>query len=188
LTGKEWLDILINIVTNVTIISIATLIISHKLNKRLSDHNSELQKEIEKIKISESNLHIRKIDKFSEFTDMLDGVMRGVKYKKPADKIEKETQKAMEKFTKDLIFFAGEDTLKKFVEYRNYSRIVQEGGENEKAKYQFITAELILEMRKDLGYSNEGINVDHYMHLIVNNWEEHKNEFHERARKAKQVE
>ena len=185
MTGKEWLDILINLVTNTVVIGFATLIISHKLNKRLSDHNSELQKEIEKLKVSESNLHIRKIDKFSEFTDILYGAMRGVKYNKDP---KADIQKAMEKFMKDLIFFAGEDTLKKFVEYRNYSHIVKEGGQNEQAKFQFIIAELILEMRKDLGYSNEGINVDHYMHLIVNNWEKHKDEFHERAEKAKKIE
>ena len=153
-------------------------------SKNLEAFKSELQKEVEKLKISEGNLHIRKIEKFSEFIEILNLAMTGIKEKKDPKLLAEELNEAMNKFAKDVMFFASEGTLKKFVEYKRYSDIVQKGGDNEKAKYQFLIAELILEMRKDLGYSDDGLNVDHYMYITVQNWGNHRELYHERAKMA----
>lgn len=156
----------------------------HILNRNLADFKSELQKEVEKFKVFESNLHIRKIEKFSQFTEVLNMARNSVKEGKSEKEVARKLENAMNLFAKDLIFFAGEGTLKKFVEYRNYSDIVRSGGENEAAKFQFLIAELILEMRRDLGYTNDGLTVDHYMYLTINDWDIHKNLYSERAKKA----
>ncbi|MEN2467225.1 hypothetical protein [Ornithinibacillus sp. JPR2-1] len=157
------------------------------LNLKLEDFKSDLQKEVERLRVSEENLHIRKIEKFSQFTEMLNIAMLSVKGNKNPVQTATALEKAMNTFTKDLMFFAGEKTLKKFVEYRRYSQIVQVGGINEQAKYQFIIAELLLEMRKDLGYKNESISVDDYMYIIVNDWDKHKDDYHERAKRATKI-
>lgn len=153
-------------------------------SKNLESFKSELQKEVEKLKVSEGNLHIRKIEKYSQFVDMLNIAMLSVKENKTPQETAKALEKAMNKFTKDIMFFAGEGTLKRFVEYRIYSQIVQHGGDNEMAKYQFVIAELILEMRKDLGYTNKGITVDDYMYITVNDWGKHKDNYHALAEQA----
>lgn len=157
--------------------------------KNLASFKNELQKEIVKLEASEGNLHLKKIEKFTEFTTILQETINSVKYKPDERKeIEERTTKAMELFAKDIIFFAGEETLEKFVEYRRYSKLTQTGEPENVAKFQFILAELILEMRKDLGFNNKGITVDHYMHILVNDWDKHKDEYHEKARKAKKLE
>ncbi|GEN83611.1 hypothetical protein SLU01_19230 [Sporosarcina luteola] len=156
-------------------------------SKNLELYKSELSKEVEKLKITEGNLHLRKIEKFTEFTGILYNLLNSVKYQKGAAKIERDATKAMEAFTKDLIFFASERTLDKFVEYRRYSKLVQAGGPNEQARFQFILAELVLEMRRDLGFENDGIDVDHYMYILMNDWDAHKEDYHSRSKDAQKL-
>lgn len=154
--------------------------------KNLETFKSELQKEIVKLEITEGNLHIKKIEKFTEFSSILYDVMNGVKYTLRQGELEERATKSMESFTKDIMFFASETTIKKFVEYRRYSKLVQKGGDNERARYFFILAELILEMRKDLGYS-DNVSVDDYLYIMINDWDENKQIFKERAKLAKEL-
>lgn len=157
----------------------------HKRN--LEIFKNELQKEIVRLEISEGNLHIKKIEKFTEFSGVLFKIMNGVKYGKSKKELETQATKSMESFTKDIMFFASEETISKFVEYRRYSKVVQNGGDNERAKYFYILAELILTMRKELGYS-DNVTVDDYLYIIINDWEENKELFRNRASKAKKLE
>lgn len=155
--------------------------------KNLESFKNELQKEVEKLRIYESNLHIRKIEKYSQFLDVLNVATQGVKQDKSDTEIKEVLDHTMNEFTKDIMFFAGEGTLKKVVEFRLYSQVLESGGLNEQARFQFIIAELILEMRKDLGYENKNITIDDYMNITVNNWDKIKDEYYERARNAKKI-
>ncbi len=156
--------------------------------KNLEIFKNELQKEIVKLEASEGNLHLKKIEKFTEFSSALYDVMNGVKYKEISeDELQKKATKSMESFTKDIMFFAGENTIKKFVEYRRYSQLYSKvKGENEQARFLYVQAELILEMRKDLGYE-DNINVDDYLYILINDWEENKDLYREKASKAKRI-
>ncbi|MCF3942196.1 hypothetical protein [Oceanobacillus alkalisoli] len=156
--------------------------------KNLETFKNELQKEIVKLEASESNLHLKKIEKFTEFSGALYDVLNGVKYKDVDDEELKENAtKSMESFTKDIMFFAGENTIKKFVEYRRYSQLLtNEGGKDEQAKFNYILAELILEMRKDLGYDDK-VDVDDYLYILIRDWDENKELFKERSNRAKQL-
>jgi len=157
----------------------------HKKNLEL--FKNELKKELVKLEASESNLHLKKIEKFTEFSGLLYEVTNSVKYKENEEEIQEKAIKSMESFTKDIMFFAGENTIKKFVEYRRYSRMLnQQGGVNEQAKFNYILAELILEMRKDLGY-NDKVSVDDYLYILIKDWDKNKELFKQRANKAKKL-
>lgn len=155
--------------------------------KNLALFKNELEKEIVKLEASESNLHLKKIEKFTEFSGVLYEVINGVKNKENKKEVQEKATKSMESFTKDIMFFAGEGTINKFVEYRRYSKILNEyGGVNEQAKFNYILAELILEMRKDLGYEDK-VSVDDYLYILINDWDENRELFKKRASKAKKL-
>jgi hypothetical protein len=74
-----------------------------------------------------------------------------------------------------LFFFASDETVKKFVQFRKYSLSVGTP-EYESMQNIIILAELIVLIRKDLGYSNTECTKDDFLHIMLTDWDKYETE------------
>lgn len=145
----------------------------HELNKQLEQFKIEISRELEMLKITESQLHIHKAKEFSEFIEFFSTKIMNKEYMSQINKphIQKEIQQIMMKTVTKFFFFASDETVKKFVEWRRLS-LQNEGQHGFKIVY--IVAELIVLMRKDLGYKDTECDEDDVLYLILTDWSEEK--------------
>src|SRR5690606_15930359 len=92
----------------------------HELNKKLETFKVELSREIEMLKIAESNLHIHKAKEFTEFMEFFFKKMMNKQFISRLNdpKNMRELNDTLMKFSSHLFFFASDETVKKFVEFR----------------------------------------------------------------------
>ncbi|MCP4180326.1 MAG: hypothetical protein GY756_21390 [bacterium] len=169
--------------------------------KSVEKFKSELSKEVERIKINESQLQIRKIEWFLEFNDFMNDVFTNPETLKKItlinpEELEKELantgnneskaklRKDIEDYTikfnlkmlklgSSLFYFASDRTVKKYVEWRLcYLNAGSTGFEP--IELLKLYGELSISIRKDLGYENTTCNVDDFLNILIKDWEMNK--------------
>ncbi|QHF56583.1 hypothetical protein Bateq7PJ16_0777 [Bacillus subtilis] len=146
------------------------------LNKQLEEFRNQLTTDLELMKINESQLHIHKTQEFSKLVEVLLISLTDKDYvrKLGSDKrIQKEHNKKMLDLGTKLFFFASDETVKKFVEWRKYSLTV-DTPQYEAKQVIIILAELIVLIRKDLGYSQTECTKDDFLHIMLTDWDRYK--------------
>lgn len=123
------------------------------LKKELSEFNSKLTTNIELLKIIKSNIEPQKIKSFIEFTNYYSDVIAG---KTKITDIE--NKRFNIGAAVNLFFFASDATIKKYQSMKT--------AQNNDAM-AVIYSELILEMRKDLGYKETICTANDFMSLIL---------------------
>ncbi|WP_276703952.1 hypothetical protein [Caldibacillus debilis] len=124
------------------------------------------------------------------FTDFTNMILKIINLNKITDskKYNREMVKLGEEMTQlgfGFFFFCSDDTIKKYIEYRKYITMDPNIlGSNEQAKMVMILAELMVLMRKDLGYSNTAATVDDFLYIFLRDWKDTKEEFIAKAEKA----
>ncbi|MGG4549390.1 hypothetical protein ABER02_16635 [Rossellomorea marisflavi] len=148
----------------------------HDLNRQLEEFRNQLTTDLELMKINESQLHIHKTQEFSKLVEVLLFRLTDKDYVKKlgSDKrTQKEHNKSMLDLGTKLFFFASDDTVKKFVEWRKYSLSADSPQYNPKHAI-IILAELIVLIRQDVGYSQTECTKDDFLHIMLTDWDRYE--------------
>ena len=147
-----------------------------RLNSSLEELKATLTKEIELVKISQTELQVHKTQEFVRlmeyFNDFLTNKEKQVRLAR--------SQKEKEQFNKNMLdlgaklfFFASDSTVKKYIEWRQYGLRAQQ--ENfDSTKILVLYAELMVMIRQDLGYKNTKCDADDFLNIMLTDWEQHK--------------
>lgn len=126
---------------------------------------------LEQFKISQSQLQLRKTDEFIKFGDLYRRFFTDRNLKQKLDRQDpnalKEIQDKFVELSIHLFFFASDQTIKKYVEWRRRSQ----RGEFKGTEVLQEFGELMIMFRRDLGYDTTKITSDDFLFLIVNDWE-----------------
>lgn len=151
----------------------------HDLNQRLEVFKSELVTEIERMKINESQLHIHKSREFQKISDFFGRVLTDPEY---LNKVATD-ETARREFKKEglnlgtgLFFFSNDATIKSFVAFRRHVLKANEP-EYDEFRAVILYAELILNIRRDLGYVNTSCEIDDFMFLILSDWDKYRAQY-----------
>lgn len=148
------------------------------LNKQLEVFKNELTTDLELMKINESQLHIHKTEEFTKLVEVLIVRMLDKDYVAKLgtnQKIKKEYNQTMLTLATKLFFFASDDTVKKFVEWRKYHLTTDEAAVNP-LRVITLLAELIVEIRKDVGYKETSCTKDDFLHIMLTDWHKYENQ------------
>ncbi|CAH0314779.1 hypothetical protein [Peribacillus simplex] len=149
------------------------------LNKQLEEFRNQLTTDLELMKINESQLHIHKTQEFSKLVEvLLLSLITDKDYVRKLGtdkKLQKEHNRKLLDLGTKLFFFASDETVKKFVQFRKYSLSVGTP-EYESMQNIIILAELIVLIRKDLGYSNTECTKDDFLHIMLTDWDKYETE------------
>lgn len=142
------------------------------LNKQLESFKNDLTKELELIKINESQLHIHKTEEFNRLVEFIILNMLDKDYVAKLGKnqaTQKDFNKKMLELGTKLFFFASDETVKKFVEWRIYGQNADDPNFNPMGLIEKL-AELMVLIRKDLGYRDTICDTDDFLHIILTDW------------------
>lgn len=153
------------------------ILFQHDLSEKLETFKSDLTKEIELLKISESQLQIRKIEEFTEITDFLFNYMFDKEFQKDLDKKPSKFSIKMANIGSRLFYFASDETVKKYVEWKKFGWEMINNASVDKNKSIIIFADLVVLMRKDLGYKKTECTRDDFLSIFVTDWDKHKNNY-----------
>ncbi|OIR60000.1 hypothetical protein BLL41_17305 [Bacillus sp. FMQ74] len=156
--------------------------IEHDLNTQLEEFRNKLTTDLELVKINEAQLHIHKTEEFVRLIRLLVMNLTDKDYINELstnEEVKKEHIKSMTELGSKLFFFASDDTVKKFVEYRKQSLKTNKLEEAEKLIN--LLGELMVLIRKDLGYSQTECNKNDYLHILLNDWDRYEQKYNERG-------
>jgi|GEM_PF-2646673 len=156
--------------------------IEHDLNTQLEEFRNKLTTDLELVKINEAQLHIHKTEEFVRLIRLLVMNLTDKDYINELstnEEVKKEHIKSMTELGSKLFFFASDDTVKKFVEYRKQSLKTNKLEEAEKLIN--LLGELMVLIRKDLGYSKTECNKNDYLHILLNDWDRYEQKYNERG-------
>ena len=148
------------------------------LNKKLEEFKSELSKQIEIFKITQSQIQFHKTQEFIKLIEYFNKIITDKKFTHRLTTNPKEQEnfnKKMLDLGVKLFFFASDETVKKYIEWRLFGINSQDEQHIEnKTKLVLLYAELIVLIRKDLGYENTKCNSDDFLNIILKDWEDYK--------------
>ncbi|MED3982203.1 hypothetical protein [Priestia megaterium] len=153
-------------------------VFENKLNKQLEVFKNELTTDLELMKINESQLHIHKTEEFTKLVEVLIVKMLDKDYVAQLGKnqrVTKEYNQTMLNLGTKLFFFASDNTVKKFVEWRKYNLSI-EGTNFDPKQIIILLAELIVEIRKDVGYEDTICNKHDFLHIMLTDWHKYENQ------------
>lgn len=156
------------------------ILFEHDLSEKLETFKSDLTKEIELLKISESQLQIRKIEEFTKITDFLFNYMFDKKFQENLNKNPSKFNIEMTNIGSRLFYFASDETVKKYVEWKKYGLEMANKepiDKKESGKIIVLFADLVLLMRKDLGYKKTECTRDDFLSIFLTDWDKHKNDY-----------
>ncbi|MCY9204454.1 hypothetical protein [Bacillus atrophaeus] len=154
----------------------------HDLNTQLEEFRNKLTTDLELMKINEAQLHIHKTEEFVRLIRLLIMNLTDKDYINDLatnEETKKEHIKSMTELGSKLFFFASDDTVKKFVEYRKQSLKSSETEDSE--KLIVLLGELMVLIRKDLGYSQTECNKNDYLHILLNDWDKYEQKYNDRG-------
>ncbi|WP_063335939.1 hypothetical protein [Bacillus subtilis] len=147
----------------------------HDLNTQLENFRNKLTTDLELLKINESQLNIRKTEEFLRLISIFIVKLGDQDYIRDLgtkDKVKKEFNENMTDLGSKLFVFASDNTVKKFVEYRKVSLKVND--EKDAEKLIVLLGELMVLIRKDLGYSQTECTKHDFLHILLNDWGKHE--------------
>ena len=148
----------------------------HELDQKLEAFKDSLSRELELLKINHAELQVRKTEEFIEFANVQRELLTDNELMKRIEKGDMEAAKKMQnnilKLATGLFFFASDETVRKYGEWKKQSITEEIKGIDLLRQYGW----LMVALRKDLGQSKTGLTADDYLRLFVNDW--HKYESH----------
>jgi len=131
--------------------------------KESEKFKTELNKELELLKISYTSLQANKVQFFSELIDHLNDFQ--FQFQQTRKTPNKEKQKKQQKRTTllfaKLFLFASDDTIKKWIEIRKLPK-----KESDQKILFLMFTEFILALRRDIGYKDTECNAGDVIHLL----------------------
>ncbi|APH66914.1 hypothetical protein [Bacillus sp. LR_5] len=150
----------------------------HDLNTQLEDFRNKLTTDLELLKINETQLNLRKTEEFMRLISIIIVKLGDQDYIRDLgtkDEVKKEHNKNMTDLGSKLFVFASDNTVKKFVEYRKVSLKVNNAKDAE--KLIVLLGELMVLIRKDLGYSQTKCTKNDFLNILLNDWENHEHKY-----------
>ncbi|ANF38865.1 hypothetical protein IM717_04945 [Bacillus velezensis] len=154
--------------------------IEHDLNTQLEEFRNKLTTDLELMKINEAQLHIHKTEEFVRLIRLLVMNLTDKDYINDLttnEEVKKEHSKSMTELGSKLFFFASDDTVKKFVEYRKQSLKIKGDKPTEAERLIVLLGELMVLIRKDLGYSQTECDKNDYLHILLNDWDKYEQKY-----------
>lgn len=146
------------------------------LNKQLEEFRNQLTTDLELMKINESQLHIHKTEEFTKLVEVMITKLLDKQYVEKLGKdpkTQKEYNKTMLDLGTKLFFYASDETVKKFVEWRKYA-LTADTVNYEPKQIIILLAELIVLIRKDVGYINTQCTKDDFLHIMLKDWDKYE--------------
>lgn len=88
---------------------------------------------------------------YQEFTGIFTEILEGIRKKNLQNKTDKLSSR-MNDLSINLLLVGSDDVIKAFAHWKRYSHNVEMGSETDKTKVLPIMMQILIEMRKDLGY------------------------------------
>ncbi|MCY7933945.1 hypothetical protein MOF13_08315 [Bacillus spizizenii] len=154
----DWLIETLRLTAVGTIVGgISGAIITARSNKKLQVLKSEIDTKLEKLKIYENQSAMKKSEQiekiWNQFINMTD--LNNLKPHQRETKF-KEMRKEMNKLFIQIFMYASDNTVKRFMEWKNFN--LENRSEDGKYIALVLFAKFVIEYRKDLGYSDTSIN------------------------------
>jgi len=153
----------------------------HELNKQMEIFRTELIKEMELMRISHTELQSHKSEEFINLVEFLYKSMLDKEYLRKLEtnlKVQKEFNNKMSTLGTKLFFFASDDTVKKYVEWRKHGlRVDEEAGGVDKNRIVILLAELMVLIRRDLGYKDTNCTKDDFLNIMLNDWHKYEGQY-----------
>jgi hypothetical protein len=146
------------------------------LNKQLEEFRNQLTTDLELMKINESQLHIHKTEEFTKLVEVMITKLLDKQYVEKLGrdpKTLKEYNKTMLDLGTKVFFYASDETVKKFVEWRKYGLTADTVNYDPK-QIIILLAELIVLIRKDVGYINTQCTKDDFLHIMLKDWDKYE--------------
>jgi hypothetical protein len=159
-----------------TIYKVSLKEIELNLSKQLEEFKSSLTKEVELLKISQSQLQAHKTQEFVKLSEYFGEILTDKEKLAKILRTPKEAtvwRKNMYNLGVSLFFFASDWTIKQYIEWREQSTQTDPNN-SEPKKILRLYGELMVSIRKDLGYEDTSCNADDFLRIILNDWEEYK--------------
>ncbi|MEA3319428.1 MAG: hypothetical protein U9Q88_05305 [Bacillota bacterium] len=148
------------------------------LNKQLEEFRNQLTTDLELMKINESQLHIHKTEEFTKLVEIMITKLLDKQYVEKLGrdpKTQKEYNKTMLDLGTKLFFYASDETVKKFVEWRKYG-LTADSANFDPKQIIILLAELIVLIRKDVGYSDTQCTKNDFLHIMLKDWDRYERE------------
>ncbi len=142
----------------------------HKRQEQL--FQQQLTKELELLKISQSQIQLNKIERFIDFAKILTDILTNEEFK---SQIKKESPDAIAKLRTlavelgiGLFFFASDSTV------REYGRWKYETSRQGADKFKVLEnmGTLMVALRKDVGYDDTSLVADDYLRMFITDWDD----------------
>jgi hypothetical protein len=148
-------------------------------SKELEKFRVQLQRELELMKISQAELQLHKTEQFVKFIDYFNTFFADKKQQQAIQK----NQNEKDKFNKNMLdlgvklfFFASDSTVKKYIEWR-FCAIKPQNESPDPMNLMRIYGDLILEIRKDLGYRDTKCDHNDFLNIMLTDWWKHQESF-----------
>jgi len=145
-------------------------IIQHELNQKLEEFKSSLSKELELLKISHAELQVRKTEEFINFANIQRQFLTDKTLLKKLESGDLKTKSKIQKEILDLstglFFFASDETVRKYGEWKMGSN----KGELEGIELLRQFGRLMVVLRKDLGQKETVLTENDYLRLFITDW------------------
>ena len=142
----------------------------HKRQESL--FTQHLSKELELFKISQSQIQLRKIERFIDFAKLQQDILSNEEFKK---KVALKDSAALARLRElvielgiGLFFFASDETVRKYGTWKRESS--RESADPMKLLSDL--GDLMLALRKDVGYSETSLTGDDYLRMFVTDWDD----------------
>lgn len=142
----------------------------HKRQEHL--FQQQLSKELELMKISHSQIQLRKIERFIDFAKLQTDILTNEDFKA---KIEEEDSEAVSRLRElvvelgiGLFFFASDSTVREYGKWK--VETAKEGAD----PYSVLNSlgQLMVSLRKDVGYEDTDLNPRDYLKMFITDWDE----------------
>ncbi|MBA2864913.1 hypothetical protein [Methanococcus maripaludis] len=155
------MDIVSILVDN--IFSVLILVIQVILFLKLEKNKKEFQKELDTYKIEYSEIQLKKIEYFNEFIEcLIEAIIMYVKGKHDDEKLKNMSEK-LDKLQPYLFMYASDETIRKI------NKCIEDIYNSELSDYgdMCIISELIIALRKDIGYEKTELDADDLLKMIL---------------------
>jgi len=149
-------------------------ILQYELNRELEDFKNTLSRELEMLKINHAELQLRKTEEFINFGNLQREFLTD---KTLLEKLQSGDTEAVSKIQKEILdlatglfFFASDDTVRKYGEWKMSSS----KGELNGIQLLRQFGELMVALRKDLGQKDTQLTGDNFLRLFVTDWHKYE--------------
>ncbi|MAM56416.1 MAG: hypothetical protein CMN25_03690 [Salinicola sp.] len=141
----------------------------HKRQEQL--FSQQLSKELELLKISQSQIQLRKVEKFIDFAKLQQDILTNEDFKR---KIAAKDPIAVTRLRElvvelgiGLFFFASDETVQRYGRWKTESAVEAA----DPFKLLRGLGELMVALRRDVGYNETSLTSDDYLRMFITDWD-----------------